>query len=65
MVRGKQFTDDEDAVIRVGLQQNQPITEIAKFLGRARQSVHKRIAKMRSSGELIDPRFDAVQSNEA
>ena len=53
MSRGKGFSRSEDHVIKFGLETGKPVSEIAEFLGRARQSVYKRIEKLRADGKFL------------
>ena len=64
MARGKQFTKAELEVIRLGIKNKHTIVDIAKFLGRARQSVHIRINKMRENGELAQTEMDMGQCDD-
>lgn len=52
MARGKGITSEEDQVIRLGLQKNKPVAEIARFLERSPQAVYKRIDRMKLNGEI-------------
>ncbi|MBV1864867.1 MAG: hypothetical protein KUG74_10580 [Rhodobacteraceae bacterium] len=64
MARGKQITKSEDSVIKLGLQIGRGPTEIAKFLGRSRQSVHNRINRMKKTGEINQMVADLGQFDE-
>ena len=52
MARGKGITKAEDSVIRLGLQNDKSVAEIADFMGRADASIHKRIKRMKATGEI-------------
>lgn len=60
-MRGKQFTDAELDVIRIGLQNGQSTTTIAAFLGRAPRSIRKRIDRMRQDGSINQQIMDLGQ----
>ncbi len=52
MARGKAISRSEDQAIRLGLQNGRSVREIAEYLGRARQSVYKRVKAMEATGEI-------------
>lgn len=64
MARGKGMTGEEDSVIRLGLQNDRSVTEIANFLGRSRAAVYKRIERMKANGEINQLVADMGQLDE-
>lgn len=65
MARGLQFTQPELDVIRLGLENGRKVSEIAKFLGRSRQSVYRRIDQMKESGDLHQSILDLGQCDDS
>ena len=55
MGRGKAFTQAEDDIIRLWRESKQPMTKLAKRLGRSRSAIYLRIDKMKEAGKEEEP----------
>lgn len=65
MLQGqKTITDFEDRIIRYGVQTGQTKTEIARFIGKSRQTVHNRVKAMIADGRLSELDINSGRSDE-
>lgn len=63
-MRGKGITEEEDQIIKIGLQRGKSVKAIADFLGRSRAAIYKRIERMQTSGEINQIEMDMGQLDE-